>query len=240
LDLSGRKLGPLSAAIIAVCVKKNTVLEVLNLDNNNLTDDGFDMSGLLKLAEALPYSQLTSLSLDGNELCCGGDMSGILKLAEALPHSQLTSLNLDRNHLTNWNNSPDQLDMSGIIKLAEMLPHSQLTSLSLDENNLCLGGNMSGLLKLAEALPHSQLTSLSLANNALCGIECYDHDTYTAVGINTLCDALKGNSTLTSLNLKHNSLDGDAKQAIRAAKQAIRAAKQAKQAIRASHVELAL
>ena len=29
VDLSGRKLGPLSATIIAVCAKKNTVLEAL-------------------------------------------------------------------------------------------------------------------------------------------------------------------------------------------------------------------
>ena len=37
----------------------------------------------------------------------------------------------------------------------------------------------------------------SLANNALCGV--FLGGTYTAVGINALCDALKGNNTLTSL-----------------------------------------
>ena len=32
-----------------------------SLDNNQLTNEGNDMSGILKLAEALPHSQLTSL-----------------------------------------------------------------------------------------------------------------------------------------------------------------------------------
>jgi len=32
-----------------------------SLDENDLTDNGRDMSGILKLAEALPHSQLTSL-----------------------------------------------------------------------------------------------------------------------------------------------------------------------------------
>ena len=32
-----------------------------SLSGNNLTNDGEDMSGILKLAEALPYSHLTSL-----------------------------------------------------------------------------------------------------------------------------------------------------------------------------------
>ena len=43
----------------------------------------------------------------------------------------------------------------------------------------------------------------SLANNALCGLT-FDRfgkvaGSYTAEGINALCDALKGNNTLTSL-----------------------------------------
>ena len=43
----------------------------------------------------------------------------------------------------------------------------------------------------------------SLANNALCGLTTDWQGKvvgkYTAEGINALCDALKGNSTLTSL-----------------------------------------
>ena len=39
----------------------------------------------------------------------------------------------------------------------------------------------------------------SLANNAICGLSTNVHGSYTVEGINALCDALRGNSTLTSL-----------------------------------------
>ena len=43
----------------------------------------------------------------------------------------------------------------------------------------------------------------SLANNSLCSVYTNEHGmvrrTYTAEGINALCDALKGNNSLTSL-----------------------------------------
>ena len=38
----------------------------------------------------------------------------------------------------------------------------------------------------------------SLADNVLCGVTSFG-GTYTTVGINALCDALKGNNTITSL-----------------------------------------
>ena len=37
----------------------------------------------------------------------------------------------------------------------------------------------------------------------ICGINVYGGGTYTAEGINALCEALKGNSTLTSLRYAH-------------------------------------
>ena len=43
------------------------------------------------------------------------------------------------------------------------------------------------------------LVARSLANNEVCGLDGFARGTYTAEGINALCDALKGNSTLTSL-----------------------------------------
>ena len=42
------------------------------------------------------------------------------------------------------------------------------------------------------------LVACSLADNHLCGVSIMG-GTYTAEGINALCEALKGNSTLTSL-----------------------------------------
>ena len=39
----------------------------------------------------------------------------------------------------------------------------------------------------------------SLAGNMLCGLYSDGSGTYTAEGIDALCDALKGNNTITSL-----------------------------------------
>ena len=47
----------------------------------------------------------------------------------------------------------------------------------------------------------------SLAGNQLCGLNQYGVGTYTAVGINALCEGLKG-STITLLNLDRNGLTG--------------------------------
>ena len=45
----------------------------------------------------------------------------------------------------------------------------------------------------------------SLAENALCGIQSGHHGTYTAKGVNALCEALKSTTTLTSLKYASNS-----------------------------------
>ena len=42
------------------------------------------------------------------------------------------------------------------------------------------------------------LVARSLSNNRMCGINAYGHGTYTAEGINALCEGLKG-SAVTSL-----------------------------------------
>ena len=39
----------------------------------------------------------------------------------------------------------------------------------------------------------------SLDDNVLCGVDKYGNGIYTTEGINALCDALKGNNTITSL-----------------------------------------
>ena len=54
-------LGPDAGAALAEgLLKGNTTLRSLSLDGNDLTK-GSNMSGILKLAEALPHSQLTHL-----------------------------------------------------------------------------------------------------------------------------------------------------------------------------------
>ena len=171
LDLSGNKMGPEGIKALLPGLLASRVA-ILNFDDNNLTDLGRDMSGILELAEALPHSKLTSLSLADNQLCgvdsqgsSSYNAEGINALCEALKTTTtLTSLNLAHNYLYDW----------GCMAVAAVLDKTKITSLNLDGN--MLGGyrkdhgfvpNMSGILKLVEALPHSQLTSLSLVNNGI-------------------------------------------------------------------------
>ena len=52
-------------------------------------------------------------------------------------------------------------------------------------------------------------SQLDLSGNTLCGINRYTGaGTYTAEGIKGIADALKGNASLTSLNLADNELCG--------------------------------
>jgi len=232
----GMKKGTFTAVginALSDALKGNTTLTSLNLDHNNLTDYGNDMSGILRLAEALPHSQLTSLSLHDTDLTGNGeDMSGILKLVEALPHSQLTSLSLGENDLTNRRRG---MDMSGILKLAEVLPHLQLTSLSVDGHPLPIdelkgtkpvesidlsreeGEDSWKQISVASCIiiaacikENAVLKELNLDDNYLIG-NCRDMS-----GILKLADVLP-HSQLTSLSLQNNYLDDAAKQAIRAA-----------------------
>ncbi|UNM06261.1 MAG: hypothetical protein H6925_00430 [Holosporaceae bacterium] len=86
-------------------------------------DLGFDEMKLL--AEALPQSNLTSLTLSRPNL--GPDAMELL--AKALPQSNLTSLTLSRPNL-----GPDVMKF-----LAEALPQSDLTSLSISHPFPTLG-----------------------------------------------------------------------------------------------------
>ena len=63
VDFSGRRLDAGDAKLLAFDLSKNQTIKTLNLNNNQLAGDRYspDMSGILKLAEALPHSQLTSL-----------------------------------------------------------------------------------------------------------------------------------------------------------------------------------
>ena len=144
----------------------------------------------------------------------------------SLSRSQLFSAlarSLDWNKLGGYfdDDRDFMTDMSGILKLAEALPHSQLTSLRWPTHPL----NFAWTLCLCLPLRQQPLTLYlhclgSLANNSLCGMYTNEYrmvlGTYTAEGINALCDALKGNSTLTSLNLALNYLIAEGCKAVAA------------------------
>ena len=48
---------------------------------------------------------------------------------------------------------------------------------------------------------------LDLSHNELCGLDYRGEGTYTAEGVTTIADALKGNASITSVNVLFNGLD---------------------------------
>ena len=80
------------------------------------------------------------------------------------------------------------------------LRENSITELDLKSK----GVGVPGAIVLSKLLPSAvALRSLNLADNELCGVDSDGYGTYTAEGINKLCDGLKG-SAVTLLNLQGN------------------------------------
>ena len=80
------------------------------------------------------------------------------------------------------------------------IPLASLRENSITELYLELKGiGVPGAIVLSKLLPSVvALRSLNLADNELCGVDSDGYGTYTAEGINALCEGLKG-SAITSL-----------------------------------------
>ena len=59
-------------------------------------------------------------------------------------------------------------------------------------------------------------SQLDLSGNTLCGINPYyvNEDTYTAEGIKAIANALKGNASMTRLDVRHNLIGEEGKAAL--------------------------
>jgi Ran GTPase-activating protein (RanGAP) involved in mRNA processing and transport len=69
LELEGNKLGPKTAREFGYLLKITKTLKFLDLDNNMLTNDGDDTSGLFAFIEALKSNKtLLSLNMANNRL----------------------------------------------------------------------------------------------------------------------------------------------------------------------------
>lgn len=91
LELEGNNLGPLCAFAFGRVLMENTSLQYLDLESNQLTNDGCDFKGVLEMLNFLETNTtLTSLNLANNMLNedCGS------KLAKMLEHN-FTLIDLD-------------------------------------------------------------------------------------------------------------------------------------------------
>jgi len=69
MELEGNKLGPKTAREFGHVLRISPTLKFLDLENNMLTNDGDDTSGLLSLIDSLKENQcLLSLNVSNNRL----------------------------------------------------------------------------------------------------------------------------------------------------------------------------
>ena len=154
MNLDGNNIGPLGCVEIVKFFKsdrnKDNKLTHLNLEDNNITDEG-----LTYLTKALMHHEckLTDLNLKDNNITD----EGLTHLTEALMHHEckLTHLNLRYNNIT----------AEGFMHLTKALMHHEckLTRLTLYDNNV----TDEGLKHLTKALMHHEckLTHLDLAGS---------------------------------------------------------------------------
>ena len=69
LQLEGNNLGPKSAKEFGIALRVNNTLRLLDLESNQLTQDGEDLAGIVQFINALQHNKsLTSLNLANNKL----------------------------------------------------------------------------------------------------------------------------------------------------------------------------
>ena len=69
LELEGNNLGPKSAREFGLALRVNTTLKFLDLESNQLTQDGEDLTGIVQLINSLTQKKtLISLNMANNKL----------------------------------------------------------------------------------------------------------------------------------------------------------------------------
>ena len=194
-----------SANVILKSLTTITTLTVLNLNNNQLTQESDEVLASVIMCN----TGLEELHLYGNDLGVG-----TLKLAKALQHiTTLRILVLDDNNIPQ--EACDELAL--VIK-----SNKHLKSLWLNDNNLSSSANV--ILKSLTTI--TTLTVLNLSNNQItqeadevlasvimCNIgleELYLNDNDLNVGILKVAKALQQITTLSILNLGNNNIPQEA------------------------------
>lgn len=158
-------------------LSNNKVVTTLDFDSNYLGDNGAEV-----LIKMLPSTNITSLSLDNNEIS-NGNFIYFLK-----DNKNMSSLNLGNNSLRD----------SGVEQIAKMLPYTHLTELYLNGNMI----NATGVKYLADSLYGNKiLSTLSLSWNNIYRQESGKYD-----GIEEIANILLY-TNLKCLHIEGNKLD---------------------------------
>ena len=203
LGLDDNNLGP-SAILILQALKENSKLQILNLNNNNMT--GAVAEDFANVIKSNP--DLEELYLSNNSLG-----SSVMVILQALKeNSKLQVLNLNNNNMTGdvaedlanviKNNlsleelylSNNSLGPSAIVILKALKESSKLQMLNLNDNNMT-GAVAEDLAYVIKSNP--DLEELYLSDNSF------------GSSVMMIVQALKENSKLKILNLSKNDINGE-------------------------------
>jgi hypothetical protein len=209
LSLKSNNLQADGGKALAGGLKGNQRITELNIASNNLSynaDVGADMSGVIVLADTIPYmGALLSLDMSNNQLnkwrnrgmdCLGRGMDC---LGPAVASSTITSLNIANNHLH---------QNSGIDAVVSMLDNGALTKLTLKDNRLATaeaGKILSDMLAANTVLKELDVSSNCWDLKRRGGGQAGGDGPEFAKEISK---GLSDNGTLTSLDISSNNLIG--------------------------------
>ena len=88
----------------------------------------------------------------------------------------------------------NELGPEGGKAVAEVLPQTQLTSLKCAHQKKSTRASCSAPLDILHFFCTRSIVCGSLNQNALCGLDSFGYGTYTAEGINKICESLKTSS----------------------------------------------
>jgi Ran GTPase-activating protein (RanGAP) involved in mRNA processing and transport len=198
LSLKGNRLGADGGKALAEGLKGNNVITELNIADNDLTNYGKDISGIIALADAFTdMGALSKLLLKDNQLLT---KEGGKALAQALAgNSTLKELDVSSNNWVafckGW-----QGDGPGFAQeLAVGLGHNEvLSSLNLANNDLGEAVLPEGWI--AQEGRFFQASTSTFADLPPEG---------SKLGIVAICDAIRDNGVLKSLNLAKNYITAE-------------------------------
>lgn len=180
LKLNGNGIGLDSCRYLTASLKQSKSIKRLELANNRIGDDGFEV-----FCQYLIYNMtLEELYLDGNVI---GD-DGIECFQEAMfLNRTLKSLSIGSNRITKH---------GAKMFAAVLYNNASLTSFDLSNNSIGADG-----MKCIGDLMYFTNTIVKMG---LAHVDLFSHR--SQLGFHAICDGIKANKSLTSLNLSNNSI----------------------------------
>jgi Ran GTPase-activating protein (RanGAP) involved in mRNA processing and transport len=140
LSLKSNNLGAAGGKALAEGLKGNQVITELNIADNNLANSGYDMSGVIALADVIPgMGAMTKFDISSSDIRAEGGKA----LAAGLKGNQvITELNIANSNLTRGvrldrNVDIFGTDMSGVVALADVIPDmGALIKLDISSNSI--------------------------------------------------------------------------------------------------------